>query len=602
MRLDLATTMNRRAAPDAAPAAEATHAAAVSAGLHFDAVIVGAGFAGLYMLHRARALGLSVCLLEAGAGLGGVWYWNRYPGARCDVESMQYSYGFSEALQQEWTWSERFASQPEILAYAQHVAARFDLWRDIRFDRRVTAARFVEAADADTTTGLTGPHWLIDTRSDSGNNSDSDNDNNSANNGASGERLSARFCIMATGCLSSARLPQWPGLDGFTGKTYHTGHWPHEGVDFTGQRVGVIGTGSSGIQLIPRLAAQAEQLVVFQRTPNFSVPARNAPMDTVYERSWKDDYAQLRQRARDHTTSGTLYETSTRRAHETPPAEREQEYARRWQHGGVNFMHSFNDLMLDARSNETAAEFVRGQIRATVTDPAVAALLTPTGYPIGAKRICVDSGYFATFNRANVTLVDVRAAPIEAVTPTGLQTRGADGGAHYELDAIVFATGYDAMTGALLKIDITGRDGATLAQCWSEGPKSYLGLGIAGFPNLFTITGPGSPAVLANMVFAIEQHVDWIATCLAHMRDRGVACIEAQPQAQADWAAHVSAAAAKTLFVQANSWYLSPKVSDQPRVFMPYAGGVIAYRDKCLAVVANGYEGFHFSAPTASFS
>ena len=330
---------------------------------------------------------------------------------------------------------------------------------------------------------------------------------------------------------------------------------------------------------------------MFQRTPNFSVPARNAPMDTAYERSWKDDYPQLRQRARDDTTSGTLYEKSTRRAHETPPAEREAEYARRWQRGGVNFMHSFKDLMLDARSNETAAEFVRSQIRATVTDPAVAALLTPTDHPIGSKRICVDSDYFATFNRANVTLVDVRAAPIECVTPTGLQTRDK----HYELDAIVFATGYDAMTGALLNIDISGRDGATLAQCWSEGPKTYLGLAVAGFPNLFTITGPGSPSVLANMIFAIEQHVDWIAACIGHMGERGLTCIEAEPQAQHDWAAHVNAVADATLFLQANSWYLGANVPGKPRVFMPYAGGVVAYRDKCVAVAANGYEGFQFS-------
>ena len=531
-----------------------------------DVLIVGAGFGGLYMLHRARALGLSVLAVERGAGVGGVWYWNRYPGARCDVESMQYSFGFDEALQQEWRWGERFAAQPEILAYAAHVADRFDLRRSIRFDTTVTSAHYDEATS----------RWQVQTDR--------------------GEPISARFCVMATGCLSATRLPEIPGIEGFEGRTFHTGRWPHEGVDFSGQRVGVIGTGSSGIQTIPRLAEQAAQLVVFQRTPNFSIPARNAPMDDAYERSWKDRYAELRQRARSDTTSGTVYEKSEHKACEVDPALRQREYQRRWATGGVNFMHSFNDLMLDERSNATAAEFVRQQIRATVRDPVVAERLAPKDHPIGTKRICIDTDYFATYNRDNVALVDLRATPIECVTPTGVQTTTA----HHALDSIVFATGYDAMTGALLNIDITGRSGRSLASAWHAGPRSYLGLMVAGFPNLFTVTGPGSPSVLSNMIFAIEQHVDWIADCLAWMRARGLDHIEADEQAQDDWVEHVNAVADRTLFPRAASWYVGANVPGKARVFMPYAGGVVPYRQKCDAVAAKGYEGFHSGATAAT--
>ena len=524
-----------------------------------DVVVVGAGFGGLYALYRLRQLGFTVRAFEKGKDVGGVWYWNRYPGARCDVESMQYSFSFDEALQQEWRWGERFAPQPEILAYARHVADRFDLRRYIAFGTGVTSLHY------DETRAL----WQIQTDT--------------------GERLSARFCVMATGCLSTARMPAIDGLDSFTGKSYHTGHWPHEGVDFTGQRVGVIGTGSSGIQAIPMLASQAKELVVFQRTPNFSIPARNVPMDDIYERSWKDNYAALRQRARDDTTSGTVYEKSAHKAHEVHPDLRQSEYERRWGHGGVNFMHSFNDLMLDAKSNVTAADFVRDQIRATVREPEVAALLTPKDHPIGSKRICVDTDYFATYNQDNVTLVDVRKDAIERITPTGLQTRST----RFELDSIVFATGYDAMTGSLLKIDIRGCAGKTLGQAWEAGPRTYLGLMVAGFPNLFTVTGPGSPSVLANMIFAIEQHVEWIAECLRSMRERGVDSIEAQPEAQDQWVAHVNEVADRTLFPQANSWYVGANIPGKPRVFMPYAGGVVPYRRKCDEVAASGYEGFH---------
>ena len=532
----------------------------------FDVVVVGAGFAGLYMLHRARQLGLAVRAFERGGDVGGVWYWNRYPGARCDVESMQYSYSFSDELQQDWRWTERYASQPEILDYAQHVADRFDLRRDVQFECSVTAARY------DDSSGL----WNV--RTDRG------------------DSLSARFVVMATGCLSATRVPDIPGLDTFGGRTFHTGAWPHEGVDFTGQRVGVIGTGSSGIQAIPVIAGQAERLFVFQRTPNFSIPARNVPMDDEYERWWKAHYPELRRQAREESTSGTVYEKSALKGHEVEPEERRSEYERRWRRGGVNFMHSFNDLLLDKRSNDTAADFVRAQIRATVRDPTVAELLSPKDHPIGAKRICVDTDYHATFNRDNVVLVDLRASPIERLTATGLQTQGA----HYALDSLVFATGYDAMTGALLAIDITGRGGLPLSRKWESGPKTYLGLMTAGFPNLFTITGPGSPSVLSSMIFAIEQHVDWIARCLQDMRDRGVDTIEAEAGAEDAWVAHVNEVADRTLFPLADSWYVGANIPGKARVFMPYAGGVVPYRKKCDEVAANGYEGFRLSGAQAA--
>jgi cyclohexanone monooxygenase len=531
-----------------------------------DAVVVGAGFGGLYMLHRLRQAGFSARAFEKAGDVGGVWYWNRYPGARCDVESMQYSFSFDEELQQSWRWHERFASQPEILAYAQHVANRFDLRRDISFGNAVTAAHYNDS------TAL----WEIHIEKGE----------------PSGDIVRARFCIFATGCLSTARMPDIDGIGDFQGKSYHTGHWPHEGVDFTGQRVGVIGTGSSGIQAIPMLAAQAKELVVFQRTANFSIPARNAPMDEAYERSWKDNYAALRQRARDDTTSGTVYEKSKFKAHEVAPQFRQSEYERRWQGGGVSFMHTFSDLMLDAKSNVSAADFVRSQIRATVRDPQVAELLAPKDHPIGTKRICVDTDYFDTYNRSNVKLVDLRQTPIERIAPTGLQTSAA----FYALDSIVFATGYDAMTGSLLKIDIRGRDGQPLSQAWQAGPRTYLGLMVAGFPNLFTVTGPGSPSVLANMVFAIEQHVDWIVDCLRSLRENGVDTIEADVQAQNGWVDHVNDVADRTLFKRANSWYLGANVPGKPRVFMPYAGGVVPYRKKCEEVAAKGYEGFHLRA------
>ncbi len=527
-----------------------------------DAVIVGAGFAGLYMLHRLRGLGLTCRVFEKGADVGGTWYWNRYPGARCDVESMQYSYSFSEALQQEWHWQERFAGQPEILRYAGHVADRFDLRRDIQFDTTVSHATFDEAT----------ARWTIETDR--------------------GDVISARWCVMATGCLSTARMPDIAGRDSFAGKTYHTGHWPHNGVDFTGQRVAVIGTGSSAIQAIPVIAEQAAHVTVFQRTPNFSIPSRNAPMDDVYEQSWKAGYAALRDKARRMRT-GIVYPLNDVSALAVTQAERQREYDARWAAGGTAFMAAFNDLITNQAANDSASEFVRSQIRAIVTDPAVAETLSPRSHPIGTKRICVDTRYYETFNRPNVTLVDLRAQPIDAIVPGGVRT----GDIIHDVDAIVFATGFDAMTGALAAIDIRGRGGQPLVEKWTAGPRTYLGLMSAGFPNLFMITGPGSPSVLSNMIVSIEQHVDWLTECLATLCQRGLTCIEPTQEAEDGWVAHNDAVAHRTLYPQAASWYMGANVPGKPRVFLPYIGGVGAYREICDDVAAKGYEGFRLTAP-----
>jgi cyclohexanone monooxygenase len=526
----------------------------------YDVVIVGAGFAGLYQLHRLRLLGMTAKVIEAGSGVGGTWYWNRYPGARCDVESMQYSYAFSDELQQEWKWPELFSAQPDILTYANHVADKLDLRRDILFNTRVTETRFDEATS----------QWSISTHR--------------------GDRLTAGFVIMATGCLSTARVPDFKGLGSFKGKTYHTGAWPHEGVDFTGLRVGVIGTGSSAIQAIPVIAEQAADLTVFQRTPNFSIPSRNGPLAEGYERKWKDKYPSLRAEARE-TRNGILAYPNDFSALSVSPEERARIYEERWASGGTTFMAAFNDLIFNQEANDTAAEFVRGKIRETVKDPATAELLAPKDHPIGTKRICVDTRYFETYNRQNVHLVDVRRAPIEEITPTGLRT----GDAHYEFDAIVFATGFDAMTGALTAIDIHSTDGSSLKRKWEDGPRTYLGLMCAYFPNMFMVTGPGSPSVLSNMHVSIEQDVNWISDCLAWLRDNGVARIEATQDAEDNWVLHGIEVANTTLYPKAASWYMGANIAGKPRVFMPYIGGVNAYREKCAAIAANGYEGFRLA-------
>jgi len=522
-----------------------------------DAIVVGAGFAGLYALHRLRGLGLSARIFERGGGVGGTWYFNRYPGARCDIESLQYSYQFSDELAQEWEWSERYSAQPEILRYANHVADRFDLRKDIRFDTTVTSASF----DADS------GRWTVTT--------------------SDGDCVTAQFVIMATGCLSTANLPDIPGLTSFSGATYHTGRWPHEGVDFSGLRVGVIGTGSSAIQSIPLIAEQAEHLTVFQRTPNYSVPAHNAPLDREEERRVKQDYRGFRER--NATTAFDIAgEWSDVPVLSVEAAERQRTFEERWRRGGFHYLGAFGDLLFDAGANDTAAEFVRGKIREIVKDPATAELLSPH-HAIGTKRLCVDTGYYATFNRPNVTLVDLNQAPIETIITEGVRTTDRT----YHFDAIVFATGFDAMTGALDRIDIRGRDGLRLKDAWAAGPKTYLGVATAGFPNFFMLAaGPGSPSVLSNMIPSIEQHVDFVTDCIHFMGERQLGIIEAREEAQDAWVAHVNEVANMTLFPAANSWYVGANIPGKLRMFLPYIGGYPAYVQKCNAVAANGYEGF----------
>lgn len=522
-----------------------------------DVVIIGAGFAGIYALHKMRELGLDAVVLERGTGVGGTWFWNRYPGARCDAESVFYSYSFSHELDQEWNWTERFPTQGEILQYLNHVVDRFALADGIELETEVVSAVYDEQAN----------RWTV--------------------RSASGDSYTARYCIMATGCLSIGRVPDFAGLDDFRGQVYHTGSWPHEGVDFTGKRVAVIGTGSSGIQAIPVIAKEAEHLTVFQRTPNFTVPARNAPLDPEYVRGIKDQLPELRQKAR-YSPNGAAYDLNPKGALEVPAEERSTIYQKHWDDGGPLYMAAFSDLLVNEDSNRTAVEFLHSKVDEIVDDPRTAELLKPTGYPMGTKRICVDTDYFSTFNRDNVDLVDLLSTPIDRLTENGIATSDAE----YEFDIVVFATGYDAMTGALLKIDIRGRNGLELRSKWSEGPKTYLGLAIAGFPNLFTVTGPGSPSVLSNVVTSIEQHVEWIAEHLVYMRSHGIERSEALPDAEQAWVEHVNEVADLTLYPKANSWYLGANVPGKPRIFMPYVGGVGPYRVKCEEIAANNYEGF----------
>ena len=527
-----------------------------------DALIIGAGFSGLYQLHCLRdRLGLAVTILEAGDGVGGTWYWNRYPGARCDSESHSYCYTFSEELQREWEWSERYPEQPEIMRYLNHVADRFDLKRDIRFGTRVTAAQYEVAAN----------RWQVATEM--------------------GELLTAKFLITAVGCLSTANVPKIPGLESFAGRWVHTGQWPHEGIDFTGKRVGMIGTGSTGIQAAPVIAETATHLTVFQRTANYSVPARNIPLTPDFLRYVKENFPEIRRVMRS-TPNGHAFLIEDRSAFDVTPEQRQALYEAAWETGGLQFRATFRDLLVDKAANDTAAEFIRNKIRQIVKDPLTAEKLADIDHPYAAKRPPIDTNYFETFNRDNVSLVDVRAAPIEAITPAGIRTREAE----YNLDIIVFATGFDAMTGPLLRMDIRGRDGISLAEAWKAGPRNYLGLQVAGFPNLFTVTGPGSPSVLCNMPVAIEQHVEWITDCIAHMRSHGLERIEPQTEAMDRWVEQVNEAANATLLPQAHhSWYLGANVPGKPRVFMPYAGGMADYRKICTDIAATGYAGFALS-------
>ena len=524
-----------------------------------DVVVVGAGFSGLYLLYRLRKAGFSTRVFERGGDVGGTWYWNRYPGARCDVESLQYSYSFDEQLQQEWHWPEKFSAQPDILAYANHVADRFNLKKDIEFNIEVKASWFDENLKT----------WKITTNT--------------------GEEINAQYFIMATGCISTTQIPNIKGLSDYVGNTFHTGDWPHEEVDFSGQSIAVIGTGSSGIQSIPVLAKQAKKLTVFQRTPNYSIPSQNEPMTKKYERSWKDVYSERRKEMR-YSAHGSLKDLNDVPALSVDEDQRQELYTKRWAIGGTGFLGSFNDLLTNADANYTAAEYVRQQIQRVVKDKETAEILCPRSYPIGTKRICIDTGYFETYNRENVRLVDISKKHIQRLVTDGIIVDDQ----LYAFDSIIFATGFDAMTGSIFNVDIKGRDGLALKEKWNAGPKTYLGLMSASFPNLFMITGPGSPSVKSNMIMSIEQHVDLVIETLLSMRRKGLSVVEPELEAENKWVDHVQEVANKTLFPQANSWYMGANIPGKPRLFMPYIGGVGAYREICEEIVANNYRGFKF--------
>ncbi len=534
-----------------------------SPGALLDVIVVGAGFAGLYAVYKFRRLGFSVRAFEAGDDVGGTWYWNRYPGCRCDIESIHYSYQFDHDLQQQWDWTERYAAQPEILSYIRHVADRFELRRDIRFNTRVTAATFEPAA------GEVPSHWTVATDD--------------------GQTHRARFCVMASGCLSSPNLPDMAGRDTFSGDMYHTGRWPHEGVDFTGRKVAVIGTGSSGIQSIPLIAQQAAHVTVFQRTPNYAVPASNRPLEPRELKDVKSRYKEIRAQAKKGIPALPVKPAGPS-ALAVSDEEREETYEYWWQNSGLAFQGTFADVFFNKDANQTAADFVRRKIHDMVTDKKVADLLTPKN-PLGCKRLCVDTHYYRTYNRPNVTLVDVGQEPIHSIVPEGIRV----GGTVYAVDAIVFATGYDAITGALLEMDLRGRGGLSLRDKWAGGPRVYLGLATSGFPNLFLINGPGSPSVLVNMVTGIEQQVDWIADCLDNMRNCRLDAIEAEEQPEEAWVVHNNEVAGRSIRSSCASWYTGANIPGKPSVFMPYVGGFPAYVEKCEQVVQEGYAGFALS-------
>lgn len=534
-----------------------------------EVLVVGAGFAGLYLVHKLRQSGFDVVAVERAPDVGGTWYWNRYPGARCDQESVYYSYSFDEKLQQDWEWTERYATQPEILRYLNHVADRFGLRSSILFDTEVVGATWEPSLE----------RWTVALNT--------------------GRTVSARYLVMATGCLSTPLVPDLPGLDRFEGRVLYTSMWPHDEVDVTGRRVAVIGTGSSGVQVIPVLAQKAAQLVVLQRTASFVLPAGNAPLDPTTVATIKARYSELRQRSRTSSFGSPAVNVPTQSALAVDPSERADTYARAYDFGHLGaLIQTYNDLLTDLEANETAAEYIRSRIRQIVDDPVTADRLLPTGFPLGTKRPCLGTDYYETYNRENVTLVSVRATPELSISAHELHTTGVS----FPLDDIVIATGFDAITGSLLRIPLRGRDGRLLANKWRDGPKTYLGVAVSGFPNLFTVTGPGSPSVLSNVVVSIEQHVDFIVELLEHAASRSQATVEARESDEEEWMAQVAEAAAGTLFPRAASWYVGANVPGKPRVFMPYVGGVGTFREICDNVSADGYQGFKFVARHAAVS
>jgi cyclohexanone monooxygenase len=528
----------------------------------FEMIIIGAGFTGMYMLIKARELGFKVKVLEAGGGVGGTWYWNRYPGARCDVESIEYSYSFSEELQQEWDWPERYSAQPDILAYQNHVADKFQLHSDIRFNCRMEAAHYNEADEL----------WDLTTDD--------------------GTKYRCRYLVAATGPLSTPIKPQFDGMDEFEGDSYHTGEWPHEGVDFTGKRVAVIGTGSSGVQSIPLIAAQAKTLDVYQRTPAYAIPARNRPLSDEERARVKANYTALRVEARSRRFPlGASYPAGTSAITEQTPEEVQANLGKWWDVGGLQYMLSYPELVFDAPTNQAAADYFRSRVADMITDSAMRDKLLPQGI-VGGKRLCVDTDYYKTYNRDNVALIDVNDTPIERLTCTGIQATDME----RAYDAIVFATGYDGLTGTLSKFDIRGRGNVHLGEAWHESPRTYLGMQVSGFPNFFIpASGVGTPAAFTNLLVSIEHQVGWLSDCLAYMKNTGKTTIEAEPEAEQQWVRQVHETAETSLFLQANSWYLGANVPGKPRIFMPFAGGFPAYVDICAEVADRGYEGFQLS-------
>jgi cation diffusion facilitator CzcD-associated flavoprotein CzcO len=524
-----------------------------------DLLVVGAGFGGIYAVYRARQMGLTVRAYEKADGVGGTWYHNRYPGARCDVESIDYSYDFSDELQQDWVWTEKYASQPEILAYAEHVVERFDLGRDIQLGTVITQLDYDDE----------GCRWNVVTNR--------------------GERISARWVLLAAGLLSVPKQPPFPGLDAFRGDWYQTSRWPKAPVDVTGKRVAVIGTGSSGIQTIPVIATEAAQVTVFQRTPNFSIPARNRPLGGEELRQVKATYAERRRYAW-RSGGGLPRAPAFDSAADFDEDELEHELQSRWDIGGLDFLYPFRDFRTSLESNGRIADFVRRKIREVVDDPAVAEMLTPRGYPFGAKRPCFDTNYWATFNRENVELVDVNATPIVNFTEHGLRT--SDG--EFEFDIIVFALGFDAYTGAILDIDIHGREGRSLREYWADGARTYLGASVAGFPNLFLIAGPGRP-VNAGLMHH-EHAVDWVMGLIEHARQGELVEVEARPEAEDEWERRIEDAAQLTVYPKVKSWYWGANIDGKPRKFLVLLEGFDVYQEVARKEAEQGYRGFTLRA------
>lgn len=537
----------------------------------FDVVIVGAGFAGLYALHHLRnERGFSVRVYDAAGGVGGTWYWNRYPGARVDIESVEYSYSFSYELQQEWEWTERYPSQAEVLLYLNHVAERFDLNKDTQLNTRVNSAVFDEESN----------QWVI--RTDRGDN------------------VRARYCIMATGFVSAPNKPDFKGLETFKGKQYHTAKWPQEGVDFTGQKVGVIGTGSSGVQSIPLIAKQADQLVVFQRTPGYIVPLRNCPMTLEYRKNVKQNYGKWRRIERKAfggyiALDFTPAEPNNKKlALEVSPEERREDFERRYQSGGLSYYNTFPDIFTTKEANDTLVEFFQEKMKERVKDPAVAEKLIPKDYPVLMKRLVADNGYLETFNRENVTLVDVKETPIEEITSNSVVVDGKE----YEFDSLVFATGFDAVTGAMKRIDIRGRNGKSLNDHWVNGPRNYLGLTIAEFPNLFMLDGPGSPGAFYQPILLSEYQVKWLGDCIEYMEQKDLTCIEPTIEAESEWVEHSAEVANSTLLPKAASWYMGANIPGKPIVSLMYIGGFPNYSRQCNKSAVLGYKGFTLTNQT----